>query len=236
MLHRHVDPVERNRATTMDQGDGAEPDTVHDWDVTRRGNRSLIRLIGAVWCAIVLDEHPLGAATAGLALRLFDGPGDYPAIADIINSACRADGVESKETVESLAVYYAHLSNSDPKRDVVIAEMDGSPVGYGRVTWWAPYEGPPVYFSVCFIKPEWRNRGIGTVMLAHNENRLIEIAAEHDPGPKLLESYVPETDRGGEILLTQNGYVPFTYDAVMVRPTSTTSPTAHCLMGSESGR
>ena len=167
----------------------------------------------------MLDEHPLGAVTPGLALRLFDGPGDYPAIADIYNSACRADGVESKETVESLAVYYAHLSNSDPKRDVVIAEMDGSAVGYGRVTWWAPYEGPPVYFSVCFIKPEWRNRGIGTVMLAHNENRLIEIAAEHDPGPKLLESYVPETDRGGEILLTQNGYVPFTYDAVMVRPT-----------------
>ena len=99
-------------------------------------------------------------------------------------------------------------------------------MGYGRVTWWNPYEGPPVYFSVCFIKPEWRNRGIGPLMLAHNEARLVEIAAEHEPGPKVLESYVPETDPGGEALLLKNGYVPFTYDAEMVRPSLDDIPDA----------
>jgi mycothiol synthase len=137
---------------------------------------------------------------------------------EIINAARSADGIESTETVESFTSYYDHLSNTDLKRDAVIAEVDGMPVGYGRVTWWNPYNGPPVYFSVCFIKPEWRGRGIGALMLARNESRLIEIAAGHDPGPKVLESSVPETDPGGEALLLHSGYEPFTYDAVMVRP------------------
>jgi mycothiol synthase len=178
-------------------------------------------------------EQAKTTATANVDLRLFAGPDDYPALAEIYNSACRADGVESSETVESITSYYAHLSNSDPKQDVVFAEIDGVPVGYGRATWWAPYEAPPVYFSVCFIKPEWRNRGIGAVLLAHNETRLTEIAAGHDPGPKMLESYITETDLGGEALLLQNGYEPFTYDANMVRPDLAGIPDAPLPVGLE---
>ena len=163
---------------------------------------------------------------AGLALRPFSGPGDYPTMVDIINAARQADGVDSSETLESMTTYYSHLSNTDLHRDLVIAEIDGSAVGYGRVTWWKPYDGPPIYFSLCYIKPKWRNRGIGALMLARNEARLAEIASEHEPGPKMLESYVAETDPGGEALLLQNGYVPFTYDAVMVRPTLEDIPDA----------
>ncbi len=224
MCHRDIDSIERNRAIAMDQGDGAQPDTVHDWDVTPRRKGSGWVGQAPYGVPMVLDEH--AQTDTSLALRPLSAPDDYPVMVDIINSARRADGVESSETVETLSSYYAHLSNTDPTRDVVIAEIDGVPVGYGRVTWWAPYEGPPVYLSVCFIKPEWRNRGIGTAMLAHNEARLIEIAAEHDPGPKVLESYVPETDPGGEALLLKNGYVPFTYDAEMVRPSLDDIPDA----------
>jgi ribosomal protein S18 acetylase RimI-like enzyme len=182
---------------------------------------------------VVLDERDHETTITGFALRPLAAPADYPAMVDIINAARRADGVESSETVDSLTSYYAHLSNTDPERDVVIAEIEGASVGYGRVTWWAPYEGPPVYFSMCFIKPEWRGRGIGTLVLAHNEARLVEIAAGHDPGPKMLESYIPETDLGGEALLLQNGYEAFTYDANMVRPDLADIPDAPLPVGLE---
>jgi mycothiol synthase len=163
---------------------------------------------------------------AGLALRLFTGPGDYPAMVDIINAARQANGVDASETLGSMTTYHSHLSNTDLHRDLVIAEIDGKAVGYGRVTWWKPYEGPPVYYSLCYIKPEWRNRGIGALMLARNEGRLVEIASAHEPGPKILESSVAETDPGGEALLLQDGYEPFTYDALMVRPTLENIPAA----------
>jgi mycothiol synthase len=182
---------------------------------------------------VVHDEHRPEATISGLTLRPLSAPDDYPAMVDIFNAACRADGVESSETLDSLTSYYAHLSNTDPERDVVIAEIEGSPVGYGRVTWWAPYEGPPVYFSVCFIHPEWRGHRIGTLIFAHNEARLVEIAAGHDPGPKMLESYITETDLGGEALLLQNGYEPFTYDANMVRPNLDDIPDAPLPTGLE---
>ena len=51
----------------------------------------------------------------------------------------------------------------------------------------------------------------------------------------MLESHVAETDPGGEALLLQNGYVPFTYDAV-VRPTLEDIPTHLCPTGSRSAR
>ncbi len=40
VFDRHIDPIERNRAIAMDQGDGAEPDTVHDRHVTACRNRA----------------------------------------------------------------------------------------------------------------------------------------------------------------------------------------------------
>ena len=50
MFDRHIDPIERNRAIAMDQGDGAEPDTAHEGHVTARRNRAGSSRFGALWC------------------------------------------------------------------------------------------------------------------------------------------------------------------------------------------
>ncbi len=124
--------------------------------------------IGAVWCshACSRSTSDRSARSPVLPCAASRGPGDYPAIVDIINAARSADGWSRARPSRSLTAYYAHLSNTDPKRDVVIAEVDGSRrrVWPGHVVERHTRDHRSTSRS-CFIKPEWRSRGIGAVML-----------------------------------------------------------------------
>ena len=53
------------------------------------------------------------------------------------------------------------------------------PVAYSRV-FWDDEEDGRIYKLVCFVDPAFGGRGIGSALLAWNEARLREIAADHD--------------------------------------------------------
>ena len=115
----------------------------------------------------------------GLVLRGFRGEEDFPAMRRVKLAAEAADGLDQPVTLEDFAVTYRHLQNCDPATDMVLAEIDGDLVAYGRVTWWEEYTGARRYTPFCFVAPEGRGRGLGTAMLAHGEARLRQIAAGH---------------------------------------------------------
>ena len=130
--------------------------------------------------------------------RTFRGADDYPDLARIINASAQGEGDDRVETAEALASAYDHLERCDPTRDLLVAEVDGMPVAYSRVFW--DDEEPTARAStsiVCFVDPEFGGRGIGSALLAWNEARLREIAAEHDVPTKLfLEALVADAERG----------------------------------------
>ena len=154
----------------------------------------------------------------GLAFRTFRGPADYPALVRIINASASGEGDERVETVEGLASGYDNLERCDPTRDLVLAEIEGHPVGYSRVMWDDELDGPRVYRQVCFVDPAFGGRGIGTTLLAWNETRLREIASEHDAPEKVLEAWAADENETATALVRSAGYEAITYMAEMVRP------------------
>jgi mycothiol synthase len=150
--------------------------------------------------------------------RGFRGESDYPHIAHVITAAARGEGSDRVETPEATAATYSVLTRCDPERDFLFAEVGGRVAGYSRVWWDQEPDGPRIYRFVCFVDPALGGRGIGSTLLAWNEERLHEIAAEHDAPDKLLEAFVKDSNTAATELIRGAGYEPVTYDAEMVRP------------------
>jgi len=156
---------------------------------------------------------------SGVAYRTFRDASDYRHLARIITACARGEGDDRVETVERIASRYDHLDRCDPVRDLLVAEVDGEPVGYSLVWWDQESDGPRIYRMVCFLDPAFLGRGIGSALVEWNEARLREIAAAHDVGEKLLEAWVNDRNEAATALIRGAGYEPITYAAEMVRPT-----------------
>jgi mycothiol synthase len=154
----------------------------------------------------------------GVSFRTFRGPSDYVHLARIIGANARGEDNDRVETPDAIASHYEHLERCDKARDLLVAEVDGTPVGYSRV-WWDPEpDGPHVYRQVCFLDPVFGRRGIGTAIFDWNEARLREIAADHDAQDKRLEVFANDRNAGATALVRERGYTADTYMAEMVRP------------------
>jgi len=154
----------------------------------------------------------------GVAFRPFGGPADYPHFARLITAWSKGVGDDRVETVEGIASGYANLERCDPERDLVVVESEGEPVAYSRVWWDHEADGPHVYKHFCVVDPAAAGRGIGTALLAWNEERLREIAGEHDVGEQLLEVWNNDRNEAASSLIRSAGYEAITYSANMVRP------------------
>lgn len=170
-------------------------------------------------------QLPSAPDIPGLVFRRFRGEADYPHILACINGSKGADGIERGDTLEDVANNYAHLNNCDPYQDMVFIEVRGDVVGYSRVWWDKELEGAWIGFSLCFLLPEWRRKGVGVAILRHNEARLKEIACQQVRnsllGPTtrcLYDHFVFDTEIGKEALLVREGYQPVRYAFNMVRP------------------
>ena len=150
--------------------------------------------------------------------RTFRGAADYPDLARIITASAQGEGDDRVETTEAIASGYDHLERCDPAQDLLVAEVDGVPVGYSRVFWDQELDGPRVYKQVCFLDPEFGGHGIGGAMLAWNEARLRDIAAGHEPAESFLEAWAADANEAATALVRAAGYAPITYMAEMVRP------------------
>lgn len=157
-------------------------------------------------------------AIAGLAFRPFGGEADYPAMVDVVNACNQADRIEERETVEGLRHDYAHLVNCDLNTDLLVVEVDGQLIGYGRTWWWKNDDGERLYGLFGCVHPDWRRKGIGRAMLHWQEGRIRQMAAEHpQDGPRAMQSFAMRTAVGRAALLESAGYTPVRYGFMMGR-------------------
>lgn len=168
---------------------------------------------------LILPDAP---QIAGLRFRTFQGESDFPAMLETINSTREIDHEERADTLADITHNYSHLTNCDPYRDLLIAEVDGLMVAYSRVTWWEEEAtGCRIYQSFGFVRPEWRRKGLGRAILHHNQRRLREIASNHaaeKEATRFFEGFTTNFQVGNHALLKSEGYQPVRYGFMMVRP------------------
>ena len=163
----------------------------------------------------------------GLKFRGFEGDHDFPELLQVIDGSKEVDGSDHTESLEDLRRSYQHLVNSEPATDMVLAEVAGKVIGYGRAWWRLEADGAFVYGHFAFLLPEWRGTGIRRAMLRHNEARLREIAMGHPiDDPKAFECWASERERDWVGLLESEGYAPVRYGFEMVRPSLDDVPEA----------
>lgn len=156
-----------------------------------------------------------------LRLRGYAGEADIDAFLAIFTAGNVADGVQERPSREALAHWINNgTPHYDPAHDVVVAEVDGTPVGYGMTYWIDTTSGERDYITRGHVHPEWRRMGIGSAILAHNEGRLRELAASHDTQrPRQYAAFAGEERPGAQALLARAGYQPVRWFFDMVRPT-----------------
>jgi GNAT superfamily N-acetyltransferase len=94
-------------------------------------------------------------------------PDDCPTIVALIRELAAYERLENeaRATPEDLA---RHLFGDRPAAEVLMAEVDGSPVGLALYfTNFSTFRGQPgIYLEDLFVRPEFRGRGIGKALLA----------------------------------------------------------------------
>ena len=124
----------------------------------------------------------------------------------ILNACNDADHLDYVNTVEEIAFVFAHLTNCDPERDLLFAEVNGETIAFSRVGWMAENAAHRLYISLGFVRPDWRRKGLGTAMLRYNENHLREIARDHAAREKVFRTWATDQEHGALALFAQAGY------------------------------
>ncbi|MCP4417816.1 MAG: GNAT family N-acetyltransferase, partial [Chloroflexi bacterium] len=155
----------------------------------------------------------------GLSLRPFAGPSDYPHIVAVCNGSREADNIEWITTLAEITTDYSHLINCDPATDILMAEVDGKMVGYGRC-WWAKLQDDERRYSFfVHLLPAWREQGIRRAMMQILQDRLHQIAAVHpQTGKKFLGAWGDEAETDWLRLLEEDGFEVVRYGFDMIRP------------------
>jgi mycothiol synthase len=139
---------------------------------------------------------------------------DWPAIAEIVNDARRADGADEVRTAASLASEWAMLVM---RRDTVIAEVAGVPVGYG-VGRMVERDGVLVGELTGAVRPAHRRRGVGTALLHRTRDQVAALmAADPRPYPQELRSFALDIETGLIAMLGGEGFVPVRFGYEMRR-------------------
>lgn len=168
----------------------------------------------------VAPALPIAPDIDGLQFRPYRGEADLPHLVAMLRLADAANGEEMVASVDRLRNAYANMTRIDPREDIILGFVGDQLVAHSVIEWADTAYGERHFNSEGSVHPDWRRRGIGTVMAARNERRLVEIAAEQafEQRP-LLTTWMQDRDVGGLALARRRGYRKVRVYHHMVRPT-----------------
>src|SRR6185295_8909551 len=100
---------------------------------------------------------------AGLRFRMFDPGCDYEALVGLIAAANVADGVDYLPSVEGLRSDHQHSDEYDPRRDLILAEVEGELVAAAETNV-RTRDGIGAHEVEGWVRPAWRRRGLGRAL------------------------------------------------------------------------
>lgn len=154
----------------------------------------------------------------GLVLRHLRAPDDYRAMNALANAVRAAEGTAFSTSDAQFQQFYDNLPGSDPATDVVIVEIHGRMVGYGRAAFREEPDGPQIYEVIPFVDPHQAGEEVFSAVLDVLEARLRVMAAGHPPGERLFETFASEDAAERTAVLDGHDYRPVRHFYSMVRP------------------
>lgn len=164
-------------------------------------------------------EIPGAPQIDGLKFRRYKGDSDYSLMSSIGSRSFEADKVDYFETAEDLANDYENSPNRDPCSEVVIAEVKGEPIAYGRI-WTDPgIGGESVYWHVAHVLPEWRGTNLRLALLRFNEKQIISMAKlDGKMSPFVCKVWALDEPNEWREMIVAEGYRAVMFFFEMVRP------------------
>ncbi|MEO8251918.1 MAG: GNAT family N-acetyltransferase [Chloroflexota bacterium] len=145
----------------------------------------------------------------GLTMRAHAG-GTAPAaqMAPIANAVRTAEGLDELVTPSELENWLAHPTlGFNPAEDVVLAEVDGTLVGYAWVDWVDTNDGLREFRMGGYVHPDWQGRGVGRRVLAWQEaHARAQPAATATDRPLAFGSWAADSQERKRRLFGRAGY------------------------------
>ena len=191
------------------------------------GSRSRGSTLGkAASSAIGLEVEGL-PRIHGLRIRRYAGPTDHAGMA-AANTAWRVSlGLREHVSTETLDNLYAHLTNSDPYRDCLLLEVEGTIAGYSRTEWLDEPGGDRISETSVVLAPAIQDEAVYAALLAHGERHLrtLQIDREGRPADR-LRAWLHDADDMQVAAHRARGFQPVHGWFEMVRPTLDDLPEA----------
>ena len=164
-------------------------------------------------------EIPWAPRIEGLRFRRFEGDKDYAVMHSIGKRSLEADKVDYFETAEDLANEYENNPDRDPHSEVIIAEVLGEPIAYGRISSEPGPEGGTVYWHVVHVVPERRSTGLRLSMFRFNESEIRSLAiGKEAQAPIVYKVWALDEPNDWREIVVGEGYAPSLHFFEMIRP------------------
>jgi mycothiol synthase len=166
--------------------------------------------------AIARTPLPEDPPVPGLRTHFLTDDAEYEALAELVRAAHIHDAIPWLPTADNLRLDMRGHGVT-PAADVVVAELDGRPIGLTAVER-EVRDDVPVYDTWGKVAPGLRRRGIGSWLLAWSIERARQRLVEEDPdGPVKLGAHAGEQEAGARAIYERVGLQPVRYFFLMRR-------------------
>ncbi|HET7828038.1 MAG TPA: GNAT family N-acetyltransferase [Candidatus Limnocylindrales bacterium] len=173
---------------------------------------------------------PRAADDSRVTYRRYRGPEDLPGMAEANQRLRSRCGQLEPTDLTAMQHRYAHLVNSDPLVDCLIAVLDDRTVGYARVEWHDLTDGDRRYDETVVVEPAAWGHGVGEALIRWSEARNREVASTVPTDRRAwFMTYVFDGDEELDSAVRALGYEAVRWDAEMLRPTMDNLPTVPAL-------
>lgn len=170
--------------------------------------------------AAVEPDIPGLRLRTSLAVELADARPLAETMAALVGATNRVEGIDEVTTADELVNWFAHPGpHFDATDDLVLAEVDGTLVGYLYLQWVDTTDGLREFRAGGYVHPEWQRRGIGHALMRWAEGHAIErLATQPTDRPVVIGSFADERRLAKIALLEGLGYRPARWFFEMLRP------------------
>jgi mycothiol synthase len=161
----------------------------------------------------------MAPAVRGLVFRRWRDDADLGGWVALVNASWEADGLPYRTGPEQEGTDLRHAVGFVLEDDLVLAELDGRLVGFGRATAETAPDGTRRHWVSAMVAPEGRRPGVREALLDWTEERHRRRATADPAAAHLLDAWVNEAEGDMLALFGSRGYRPVRWFTEMVRET-----------------